>query len=113
MLDQHTVAAYIVDLRERSDAVLYRIERLQAAATECGRLSHELLDSSTPSTWSERVRQNTHIIDELESLLAAWARLSLLFFPASRTKFATARGEELVRIFRIPSTSLLANRDLR
>lgn len=51
--------------------------------------------------------------DTLEAFLAAWARISLLFFPTANNAFARERGHTLERIFELDEASLLANRALR
>jgi hypothetical protein len=58
------------------------------------------------------------MFDEVEAFLAAWARLSLLFWPApmrsaANRDYTIERGRRLVHFLRLDDNHPLTNRDLR
>jgi hypothetical protein len=53
------------------------------------------------------------VFDRLEQFLAAFARLSLLIFPVSKSRFAKERAETMQLCLGVDESSPIADRDLR
>ena len=119
---------YVSEVRELIDSILFRIERLEAARVEW--LKHSAIANTearvppaefSHDTFAQALNaaagQHTVMFDEFEALFAAWARLSLLFYPIpSKGEEGTWRGERgvaLRRLLELPEESLLANREFR
>lgn len=118
-MNAFTSIPYNLELRDTISAALYRLEELRASAAEVVRLDCQLeAQEHTRKGLSHedlqaKLRHQTHIFDNLEAFLAAWARVSLLLFPSGKGSFTRHRGETLRRIFGLDDTCLLADRELR
>ena len=112
--DRVAASLYLQEAYELVDALLFRLDRLDAAAARwlaAHAISDEQLRTNPDefdveafnSALRQSGREQTTIFDEVEAFLAAWARLSLLFWPApSRSAryraFTIARGECLTQV---------------
>jgi hypothetical protein len=117
-----------MEIRELADSVLYRLVRLEAASerwssarAESEAQARSRRQEYNRDAFDEAIRrlgsEQREIFDDLESLLSAWARLSLLLQPiggkTEAGKFSTARGKLLRDLLQIEDDSLLLDRDLR
>jgi hypothetical protein len=119
-LDRVGASLYISEVRELIDALLHRIDKIERARQEW-LIYNDVATSQTASRpaafsynlFSEALNrataQHTVLFDEFEGLLAAWARLSLLFHPQWRQ----TRGKILRSLLDLTDDSLLANRSFR
>ena len=114
-LDKLAVIPYQLAARDAIDAALHRLDELESSIRRCLELHIELVSQKhvDPATFAERIRQNTHIRDDLEAFLAAWARLSLLFFPTRNSDPAQQRSQTLQACFALPEDTPLNDRGLR
>lgn len=114
-LDRLSVIPYQLALRDALDAALFRLEELEASTSTCLTLRAELFaqNRADPDTFAARTRQNTHVRDDLECFLAAWARVSLLLFPSRQSARAKLRAQTLQGLFGLDGASPLASRGLR
>jgi hypothetical protein len=123
---------YISEVRELVDSLLYRVGELEAArdkwleneriaTKEANSNPREFeVDRFNEALWQTGHQQAT-IFEVLEVLLAAWARLSLLFYPVrlndkkapEKAEWRRKRGEILCEVLDIPAASLLAKREFR
>jgi hypothetical protein len=117
-----------MEIRELADRVLFRLETLErvtgrwtAARAEADQLLSGRLDPKDKTAADEALRRQVveqgEFFDQIEAMLATWARLSLLLQP-SATKgeagvFAQQRGELLRALMGIEKESALLDRDLR
>ena len=120
---------YLSEAYELMGALLFRLQQLElAAARWCiatGKADSQV--RATDEEWNleqfnEALRRSgseqSTIFEELEAFLAAWARLSLLFWPAPdknspRRQFSLERGERLRRLVEIDDAHPLNDRSLR
>lgn len=119
---------YVSEVRDLVDALLYRFDSIESAravwlqyetvatiqaTNPIDDFSHEAFSSALNSTRT----QQTVIFDAFEALLAAWARLSLLFYPIGSSgdlgEWRKKRGELLRVAMSVPAGSLLSNRSFR
>jgi hypothetical protein len=112
------------EVHELIDSLLYHLEELeqlsgiwQSASRRAKRAGH-IRDSRTRDSFDRALRRQlraqTKAFDAIEAFLAAWARLSLLFFPSARRPKARNRGEVLRKVYLVDArTSPLADRQLR
>ncbi len=112
------------EVHELIDALLYRLDELErlsgawkAANRRAKRAEHisdsRARDGFEPALHKQR-RVQTMAFDAIEAFLAAWARLSLLFFPQAKDPKAKNRGEVLRKVYLMDRrTSPLADRQLR
>lgn len=117
---------YLSEIRELAGSVLYRLDLLDQSAARWGLARAEAnvqLDTSSPEkalrddALQMQTSEQLEFFEQLEALLAAWARLSLLLQPAApkgrKGDFSRARGSLLRELLDIPSGSILLDRDLR
>lgn len=106
------------------DTLLFRLaelEKLSGYWKAANRKAKRSLHISTPQArqaFDSGLRRLGQVqgkaFDGIEAFLAAWARLSLLFFPASQNSKSTNRGTVLRKVWLVNSrTSPLADRGLR
>ena len=112
------------EVHELIDALLYRLDELEqlsgawkAANREAKRAAH-ISDSRSRESFERALHKQRQVqakaFDTIEAFLAAWARLSLLFFPQGKNAKTTNRGDVLRRVYFVHSrTSPLADRQLR
>jgi len=127
--DRVAAGLYLQEAFELVDALLYRLDRLDEAA-DLWLKANALADEQVRAIRSEfdreglnralqeSRRQQAHIFDEVEAFLAAWSRLSLLFWPAPlrdapNRGFTIERGRLLQRFLRLDADSPLNDRGLR
>jgi hypothetical protein len=126
--DRIAGSMYLSEVRDLLDSTLFRIqamEKAQAAWVENDKVASAQIaaaaDDFSLDAFNQALRgtsvQNRELFDALESFFAAWARLSLLFYPV-RTKgevggWRKTRGQQLRALFDLPEESLLSNRDFR
>jgi hypothetical protein len=114
-----TSIPYNLEMRDTISSALYRLEELRASSAEVVRLDCQLeaqehtREGLSHDDLQAKLRHQTHIFDNLEAFLAAWARVSLLLFPSGRAAFTKHRGETLRGLFGLDDTCLLADRELR
>ncbi len=106
---------FLSELSNATAAALYRFSLLEQAASEwltcTQRLARdEWLASEDPEA---RLQEQTRIFEALEAFLAAWARVSLMLFPSSRTSTARKRAKVLRTALGITQESPLTERNLR
>ena len=112
------------EVRELIDALLYRLSELEqlSGSWKAANRRAESIASNQERSLGERFegafvkkgRAQTAAFHAIEAFLAAWARLSLLFFPQSKDPKAKNRGEVLRKVYLVdPRTSPLADRQLR
>jgi hypothetical protein len=87
------------------------------AVEQLAALPNAFREASFAEALVGKANEQSHVFHSLDGLLACWARLSLLLFPAHDNsdagKWAKTRGKTLRQLLDIPSDSLLANRDVR
>lgn len=119
---------YLSEVRELAFVIQYRMARIEAAQAIW--LSNEAIASaeaaSPPDAFSHEAfgaaltatrEQQGEVFDQFESLMAAWARLSLLLHPIPGTdevsKWRVKRGEALRSVLQLAPNTLLASRSFR
>lgn len=127
-LDQVGASAYLSEVRELSHSILIPIEALERARVEWRTHRRTASDAAaTPpeefpletfnSALSASREQQGIIFETVEALLAAWARLSLLFHPLTSRceegKWRAARGKALRDLLALPNDTVLSQRDFR
>jgi hypothetical protein len=120
--------AYLMEIRELADRVLFRLEQLEhvsnrwsAARAEADQLLSGRMDptdkTATYNALGRQLVEQGELFDQLEALLATWARLSLLLQPSATRGdaggFAQRRGELLRTLMGIKEQSILLDRELR
>ena len=116
---------YISEVRDLLDSLLYRLETIDSAQREwlqhtadataeakrqAGNFSHRAFAESL----NKSTAQQSHVFDAFESLLAAWARLSLLLHPVgAKAQWRQERGRLLRAVLLMPDNTLLADRSFR
>jgi hypothetical protein len=120
-------APYVREVHDLASTLLQRLTELEvvsAAWKQQDRSADQQLDDESQldvDQFAVTLRAigdgQTSFFILLESFLAAWARLSLLFFPimgeASTEKHRSERAEALCKVLGIGGTSTLADRELR
>lgn len=120
--------AYLSEIRDLASSVLYRLRQLDAASgrweaaradadSALGVRAREYRREEHADALSRLTSEHREVFDELEALLAAWARLSLLLNPqkgkGEAGVFALARGHVLRAVLAVSEQSPLLDRDLR
>ena len=116
--------AYLMEIRELSDRVLFRLEQLEeisarwsTARSEVDHLQSGQERSARDDALQRQVFEQGEFFDQLETMLASWARLSLLLQPSAKKgdagDFAQRRGELLREWLAIEVGSALLDRELR
>jgi hypothetical protein len=128
-LDSVGVGMYLQEAYELADGLLYRLDQLEKshrewiearsigdreAAVHPRKFDRDAFQSAGRRT----IGAQSTVFGELEAFLAAWARLSLIFWPAPprrspRASFTSARGLQLRSFLRLSEDHPLANRALR
>lgn len=127
--DRVAASMYLSEAYELMGALLYRLQQLEGAAKRWCEASdradaqvHATDDEWNVDQFNEALRRSgaeqSTIFEEVEAFLAAWARLSLLFWPAPdrkspRREFTMARGVGLRRLVEIDDEHALNDRSLR
>lgn len=112
---------YLTELEVLAQVMSTHATSLMAARSKWidvhGKLQARLSTSPTPkgtaAVVGEKLKQQWALWLPLESFLTAWARASLLLFPAKKNHSACARGAYLRGVLNIHDDHLLSNRDLR
>lgn len=127
--DRVAASMYLSEAYELMGALLFRLQQLEGAAKRWCEASdsadaqvHATEDEWDVDQFNEALRRSgveqSTIFEEVEALLAAQARLSLRFWPATdrmspRYDFAVARGASLRRLVEIDEKHALNDRSLR
>jgi hypothetical protein len=120
---------YLQEVYDLVDSLLYRLSRLEDAAARWLSAHREVDDELSKSrdefdvdAFNDALRRSGHeqstVFDEVEAFLAAWARLSLLFWPAPMRSaknhdYTVDRGARLAHFLRLSDDHQLKDRDLR
>jgi hypothetical protein len=122
------LAPFLMEIGELIDSLLFRLEALERisedwrrhreqAETEGNRNRWEFSQNAFTDAIGAQTREQGRFFDALEAFLAAWSRLSLIFFPARGGKdsalFRNARGNILRMLLDVGDDSPLGDRDLR
>lgn len=127
--DRVAASLYLQEAYDLVNGLLFRLGKLEEArdrwlsahlvANEQVGLSHDEFDRDTfNNALRDSGRAQSSVFDELEAFLAAWARLSLLFWPAPHRSsplyaFALERGRVLRSFLQLDEWSPLGDRTLR
>ncbi|MHB1094738.1 MAG: hypothetical protein ACYC3F_01025 [Gemmatimonadaceae bacterium] len=127
--DRVAVSMYLQEALELIDSLLFRLHLLEEAAARwlaaeevaaTQVLAHP--DEADAEAFNRALhasgREQATMFDEVEAFLAAWARLSLLFWPIPRRgaptyEFTKNRGTILVELFDLGAVCPLEDRELR
>ena len=127
-LDQVSLSAYSKEAFELIDSLLWRLDELERASgrwkSATKRADRVTRDHRKPigaafyRAGRASIDAQGRAFSSIEAFLAAWARLSLLFFPttdkSTRGKQRANRGEVLRKVWLVhPKTSPLSDRNLR
>jgi hypothetical protein len=106
---------FLAELSSTSSAALYRFSLLEQAAGEWLRLRDRLAREGrlTIDDRGAQLQEQTRIFEALEAFLAAWTRVSLILFPASRSSTARRRAKALRAAMGMTQASPLTERSLR
>jgi hypothetical protein len=121
------LAHYVREVHELTADLTRRLDELDAAAVRWvehdADAARQLIDETKLGDleWHRTLAQldasQVEFFDALEGILAAWARLSLLFFPGQgdpdTAKFQAERAAALRKQLGIDDDSLIADRELR
>lgn len=125
ILSAFALGPYLLEIHEIADSLLFQLQQIEDAAGRVikAREAAESAERVGPARFDQELfaaalntqgRAQNDLFAAIESFLAAWARLSLLFFPAARPgSFAAIRGELLVEVFDLPADSPIRDRRLR
>lgn len=115
VLNQAEITPYKLALRDSLDMALYYFGELESAALKAlgaqdrtaaaERLTQDMLD--------KQGQAQREVFDHLDAFLSAFARVSLLLFPAASSAFAKRRAETMQRCLDLDESSMLADRVLR
>ncbi len=114
MLTRKQAIPYELELRYTIDACLHRLDQLEAAAIECLDLAKQMRSTHPePEVFADKTRTQARIFDDLDALLSAYARVSLLIFPVGSDPFTKDRAATMQQCLKLNTKSKLNDRDLR
>lgn len=115
MLNQLETIPYQLELRDTLDAAMYYFGELEKVAAQA--LAAQDQSAAAQRLTQELLNRQGHaqrlVFDHLDAFHGAFARVSLLIFPASKTPFAELRGTTMQTCLSLDQTSILADRELR